>query len=132
MVDSTNLITKVYFPRLIIPLSAALGGLVDVGVGFVLLAGMMLIYRVQLSSALLALPFFLLLAIVTALAKRLPVAFIPEKALVCAMGNDVINDRRGRELAVAPTLRAERVLPKIPVAGGAPAGIISALVRAPA
>ena len=67
LVDNTNLITKVYFPRLIIPLSGVVSSLVDFAVGLVMMAVLMVIYRVQLSWAVLLLPFFLLLAMVTAL-----------------------------------------------------------------
>ncbi len=67
LVDNANLITKVYFPRLTIPLSGVLSGLVDFAVGFVLLAVLMVIYRVPLSPAALLLPLFLLLAMATAL-----------------------------------------------------------------
>lgn len=67
LVDSANLITKVYFPRLTLPLSGVLSGLVDFAVGFGLLAVLMAIYRVPLTPAVLLLPFFLLLAMVTAL-----------------------------------------------------------------
>jgi lipopolysaccharide transport system permease protein len=67
LVDNANLITKVYFPRLTIPLSGVLSGLVDFAVGLVMLAALMLIYRVPLTPAVLLLPFFLLLAMVTAL-----------------------------------------------------------------
>ena len=67
LVDNANLITKVYFPRLTIPLSGVLSGLVDFAVGLVLLAALMLLYRVPLTPAVLLLPFFLLLAMITAL-----------------------------------------------------------------
>jgi lipopolysaccharide transport system permease protein len=67
LVDNANLITKVYFPRLTIPISGVLSGLVDFAVGSVLLAVLMAIYRVPLTPAVLLLPFFLLLAMVTAL-----------------------------------------------------------------
>jgi len=67
LVDNANLITKVYFPRLTIPLSGVLSGLVDFAVGSILLAVLMLIYRVPLTPAVLLLPLFLLLAMVTAL-----------------------------------------------------------------
>ncbi len=67
LVDSANLITKVYFPRLTLPLSGVLSGLVDFAVGFGLLAVLMAIYRVPLTPAVLLLPFFLLLAMITAL-----------------------------------------------------------------
>lgn len=67
LVDNANLITKVYFPRLTIPISGVLSGLVDFAVGSILLAVLMLIYRVPLTPAVLLLPFFLLLAMITAL-----------------------------------------------------------------
>jgi lipopolysaccharide transport system permease protein len=67
LVNSTNLITKVYFPRLIIPLSGVLSTLVDFAVGFAVLVILMVVYRVPLTPQVVWLPLFLLLAIVTAL-----------------------------------------------------------------
>lgn len=67
LVNSANLITKVYFPRLIIPLSGVLSTLVDFGIGFVVLMVLMVAYRVPLALSALWLPAFLLLGIVTAL-----------------------------------------------------------------
>ncbi len=67
LIGSANLITKVYFPRLIVPLSGVLSGLVDFAVSFLLLGVLMLVYRLPLSWTMLWLPFFLLLAMVTAL-----------------------------------------------------------------
>jgi lipopolysaccharide transport system permease protein len=67
LVDSANLITKVYFPRLVIPLSGVLSGLVDFAVAFVMLVGLMLYYRIAPTSAVILLPLFLLLALLTAL-----------------------------------------------------------------
>ena len=67
LVNSANLITKVYFPRLVIPLSSVLSGLVDFAVGFGAMIVLMLIYRVPLTWNVLLLPFFLLLALATAL-----------------------------------------------------------------
>jgi lipopolysaccharide transport system permease protein len=67
LVGSSNLITKVYFPRLVIPLSAVLAGLLDFAIAFVVLIGMMLYYGITPTIAVLTLPFFLLLALVTAL-----------------------------------------------------------------
>lgn len=67
LVDNANLITKVYFPRLIIPLSGVLAGLVDFAVGFAVLAGLMVVFRTPPTPALLLLPLFLLLAMGTAL-----------------------------------------------------------------
>ncbi len=67
LVTGANLITKVYFPRLSIPLASVVSGLVDFGLSFLVLAGMMVVYRVPFSARLLAVPLFLLLALVTAL-----------------------------------------------------------------
>ena len=68
LVANQNLITKVYFPRLVIPVSAVLGGLVDFVFAFIVLLGMMLFYGVVPTSAVWTLPFFILLAVTTALA----------------------------------------------------------------
>lgn len=67
LVDNANLITKVYFPRLTIPLSGVISSLVDFAVGLIMLGVLMLFYRVPLTPAVLLLPLFLLLAMVTAL-----------------------------------------------------------------
>jgi lipopolysaccharide transport system permease protein len=67
LVANQNLITKVYFPRLIIPLAAVLGGLTDFGIAFLVLLGMMMYYGVIPTSLLASLPLFLLLALATAL-----------------------------------------------------------------
>ncbi len=67
LVGSANLITKVYFPRLIIPVSGVLGGLVDFVIGLGLLLVLMFVYRYPLTPAVLLLPAFLLLAMATAL-----------------------------------------------------------------
>ncbi len=68
LVANQHLITKVYFPRLIIPIAALLGGIVDFGIAFIVLLAMMLYYGMFPSAAILSLPFFLFLAIATALA----------------------------------------------------------------
>ncbi len=67
LIDSSNLITKVYFPRLIVPLSAVFSGLVDFAISFVLLILLMTYYRISPTLEVLALPLFLLLAMLTAL-----------------------------------------------------------------
>jgi lipopolysaccharide transport system permease protein len=67
LVGSANLITKVYFPRLVVPMSAVLAGLLDFAIAFVVLIGMMLFYGIVPTAAVLALPAFILLAMVTAL-----------------------------------------------------------------
>jgi lipopolysaccharide transport system permease protein len=68
LVGSSHLITKVYFPRLAIPLSAVMAGLVDFGIAFVVLLGMMIYYGFTPTTAVLTLPLFLSLAVATALA----------------------------------------------------------------
>jgi lipopolysaccharide transport system permease protein len=68
LVGNANLLTKVYFPRLIIPLSAVAAGLVDFALSFIVLLGLMLFYNIKLTWAVLALPFLILLALLTALA----------------------------------------------------------------
>jgi lipopolysaccharide transport system permease protein len=67
VVDSQNLITKVYFPRLILPISAALSGLVDFAIGFIVLAIFCFAYHILPTLAALWLPVLLLLALFTAL-----------------------------------------------------------------
>jgi lipopolysaccharide transport system permease protein len=67
LVGSANLITKVYFPRLVIPISGVLGGLVDFGVASLVLAGLMALYRIPPTVHIIWLPAFLLLALATAL-----------------------------------------------------------------
>jgi lipopolysaccharide transport system permease protein len=67
LVGSQNLITKVYFPRLVIPLSSILTGLVDFAISFCALVVMMIYYRVMPGKTVVWLPAFLLLALATAL-----------------------------------------------------------------
>lgn len=68
LVANERLITKVYFPRLVVPMAAVLGGLVDFAVAFVVLLLLMAYYGIVPTSAVFALPAFILLAIMTALA----------------------------------------------------------------
>jgi len=67
VVDQQHVITKVYFPRLVLPLSAVLSGLVDFAISFLVLLGIMVWYRMLPGLAILLLPAFLLLAVLTAL-----------------------------------------------------------------
>lgn len=67
LVEHERMITKVYFPRLMIPLAAALAGLVDFVIAFIVLIGMMLFYGIMPTFAIWFLPFFVLLEIGTAL-----------------------------------------------------------------
>jgi lipopolysaccharide transport system permease protein len=67
LVGNQNLITKVYFPRLIVPLASVLAGLVDFAIAFVVLLCLMFYYGIVPTGAIVFLPFFVLLAILTAL-----------------------------------------------------------------
>jgi lipopolysaccharide transport system permease protein len=66
LVGDASLITKIYFPRLIIPLSAATAPAIDFFISFVLLLGLMAYYNILPTWHLLALPLFLFLAFITA------------------------------------------------------------------
>jgi lipopolysaccharide transport system permease protein len=68
LVASQNLITKVYFPRLVIPIAAVLAALVDFAIAFAVLLILMVWYGIYPTSAIVFLPVFLLLALTTALA----------------------------------------------------------------
>ncbi|MDY0268939.1 ABC transporter permease [Trichloromonas sp.] len=67
LILNANMISKVYFPRLIIPASAVIVSLVDFLISFSLLVGVMLWYRFVPGWHILTLPLFLLLALITAL-----------------------------------------------------------------
>ena len=67
LVANTNIISKVYFPRLIVPISATLSGLVDFAISFVILLGMVFWLGIVPGWGILALPLFILLALLTAL-----------------------------------------------------------------
>jgi lipopolysaccharide transport system permease protein len=67
LVGSANLIKRVYFPRLVVPISAVLSGAVDFALAFVVLLGMMLYYGIVPTMAVIWLPLLLLLALVTSL-----------------------------------------------------------------
>jgi lipopolysaccharide transport system permease protein len=67
LVGNANLISKVYFPRMLIPMSGVVGNLVDFAVSSVVLGALMIVYRVSLTANIIWLPLFLLLAVVTAL-----------------------------------------------------------------
>ncbi len=71
LVASQSLITKVYFPRLVIPISAVIAGLVDFAIAFVVLLGMMFYYGIVPTAVVVTLPLFILLAIATALSAGL-------------------------------------------------------------
>lgn len=62
-----SMITKIYFPRLIVPTAKVLGGLVDFSIQFLVLIGLMIYYQFPPTINILTLPLFILLALVTAL-----------------------------------------------------------------
>jgi lipopolysaccharide transport system permease protein len=67
LVSNAHLISKVYFPRLIVPIANVLGTIVDFAVAFVVLLALMLFYGIVPGAALATLPFFLLLALLASL-----------------------------------------------------------------
>jgi lipopolysaccharide transport system permease protein len=71
LVNNAGLVTKVYFPRLAIPISGVLSPVVDVIVTFGLLLALMVYYAITPGWNMLALPLFLLMSVVTALAVSL-------------------------------------------------------------
>ena len=71
LVGNANLLTKVYFPRLVIPISAVLAGLVDLAISFLVLIGLMAAYGIAPTWNAIYLPFFVELAFATALAVSL-------------------------------------------------------------
>jgi lipopolysaccharide transport system permease protein len=71
LVDNASLLRKVYFPRLIVPLSAALTALIDFAIAFLVLIPMMWWYGIRPGPAALAAPLFVLMAVGTALAAGL-------------------------------------------------------------
>ena len=68
LVAHNNMVTKIYFTRLILPMSSVFAGLVDFAIAFVILVGLMVYFQVRPAYELLwTLPLFLLLALITAL-----------------------------------------------------------------
>ena len=67
LTTNQNMVTKIYFPRLVLPLASVLGGLVDFAIAFLILIVMMIYYKITPTPAIWTLPLFLLLTVVTAL-----------------------------------------------------------------
>jgi lipopolysaccharide transport system permease protein len=67
LIQDPNLISKVYFPRMVLPLAAVSAMLLDFGIAFVILVGMMLFYGLAPGLSVLTLPPLLLLAYLTTL-----------------------------------------------------------------
>jgi lipopolysaccharide transport system permease protein len=79
VVGQSNLITKVYFPRLMVPLSATIAGIVDFGIAFVILIGMIMWFGIVPTWAVLTLPLLVLLALCAATAVGLWLAALNVK-----------------------------------------------------
>jgi len=86
LLSQKHVIAKVYFPRLVIPISAVGSALVDFLASFVVLVGMMLVYRVNVTWAALTLPLFLLLTAATSLGIGLWLAGLAIKFHDVALG----------------------------------------------
>jgi lipopolysaccharide transport system permease protein len=71
LVGNSNLLTKVYFPRLVIPMSGVLSGLIDFAISFVVLLCLMAVYGIAPTWQMVFLPLLLLLATLTALSVSL-------------------------------------------------------------
>ena len=67
IVENQRVITKVYFPRVALPLAAVLASLVDFGISFLMFVALMIYYGIHLTAAVIWFPAFLLLAVLTAL-----------------------------------------------------------------
>ena len=80
LVGNANLLTKVYFPRLVIPISAVLAGLVDFAISFVVLLGLMAAYGIAPTWHIVFLPLFVAAGDRHG-ARRQPVAERPQRAL---------------------------------------------------
>lgn len=66
LVGGSHLITKIYFPRLVLPISKVFSGLIDFAIAFLLLIALMIWYRVTPTAGVLMLPVFMLIAMLTA------------------------------------------------------------------
>jgi len=67
VVEQQRVITKVYFPRLVLPVSSVASPLLDFGIGFIFFIVLSIYYRVPPTPAMLLIPLFLALAIITSL-----------------------------------------------------------------
>jgi lipopolysaccharide transport system permease protein len=75
LIQNRSMITKVYFPRLVIPISSVVSGIVDFGLAFTIFIGMLIYYNsdlggnynIQPNYAVVTLPLFILLAMITSL-----------------------------------------------------------------
>ena len=68
LVGNQNMVTKIYFPRIFLPSASVLGGLLDFGISFTILLILMVVYEIPFTWAILTVPLFLALCVMTALA----------------------------------------------------------------
>ena len=76
LVEQERVITKVYVPRLLVPMAPVVAGLLDFAIAFVVLIGMMFVYGITPTAAILTLPLLILLSTAIALAAGLWLAAI--------------------------------------------------------
>jgi lipopolysaccharide transport system permease protein len=67
VVDNQRVITKIYFPRVVLPIASVMAGLVDFAISFGVFLVLMAYYRIAPTGAVIWLPFLMLLAVLTAL-----------------------------------------------------------------
>jgi lipopolysaccharide transport system permease protein len=79
LIANSNLLTKVYFPRLIVPASTIIVCLIDFLIAFAILVVLMVFYQFMPDARILLMPLFLLLALVTALGSGLLIAALNVK-----------------------------------------------------
>lgn len=79
LVANRNLLTKIYFPRLIVPASTVIVCLIDFLISFIILVLLMIFYQFMPDIKVLLLPFFLLLALVTAMGSGILIAALNVK-----------------------------------------------------
>jgi len=79
LVNSQQMVSKIYFPRIFLPAASILSGLVDFGIAFLILLGLMFFYGITPTWAVATLPLFILLALTTAMAVGLWLAALNVK-----------------------------------------------------
>ena len=67
VVNNTSLVTKIYFPRILLPAAAVVSSLLDLAIASVMLIGLLIYYQVPLTSGLVFMPFLLLLLVMFAM-----------------------------------------------------------------
>jgi lipopolysaccharide transport system permease protein len=67
IIGAQQMVQKIYFPRLIIPLSKALNGLIDFGITLLCMFGLMVIYQFPPTASIVFMPFFVIIAIISGL-----------------------------------------------------------------